>query len=114
MSYTTTWEEITSHYRVKDREFPMLADDMPTFMGVPHATTPDDLAGADVVIIGAPYVAGAKGKVALTEGDVDYGIWTSGMVQGLINDIPTVKELIDGIISDAESIIHGRLDRMTV
>ena len=51
MSYTTTWEEITSHYRVKDREFPMLADDMPTFMGVPHATTPDDLAGADVVTL---------------------------------------------------------------
>jgi agmatinase len=59
-----TWEEIRSHYRVKDRKFPMLADDMPTFMGVPHAETAADLAGADVVIIGAPYVAGAKGKYA--------------------------------------------------
>lgn len=58
------WEEIRSHYRIKDREFPMLAEDMPTFMGVPHARTPADLAGADVVIIGAPYVAGAKGKYA--------------------------------------------------
>ncbi len=48
MSYTTTWEEIKSHYRVKDRDFPMLEIDMPTFMGVPHARTAADLAGADV------------------------------------------------------------------
>ena len=64
MSYTITWEEIKSHYRVKDRDFPMLEDDMPTFMGVPHARTAADLAGTDVVIIGAPYVAGSKGKYA--------------------------------------------------
>ena len=50
----------------------------------------------------------------MADGDTDGGIWSAGMVQGLINDIPTVKELIDGIVSDAESIIHGRLDRMTV
>ena len=64
MSYNITWEEINSHYRVKDRNFPMLTDDMPTFMGVPHAKKPEDLKGADVVIIGAPFVAGAKGKYA--------------------------------------------------
>ena len=62
MTYTVTWEEIKSHYRVKDREFPMLDDDTPTFMGVPHATTPEDLAGADVVIIGSSYVAGSRDK----------------------------------------------------
>ena len=59
-------------------------------------------------------VAGVRGRTAMANGDTDGGIWSAGMVQGLINDIPTVKELIDGIISDAESIIHGRLDRMTV
>ena len=59
-------------------------------------------------------VAGVRGRKAIADGDTDGGIWSAGMVQGLINDIPTVKELIDGIISDAESIIHGRLDRMTV
>lgn len=64
MAYTMTWEEIKSHYRVKDRDFPMLADDTPTFMGVPYARTANDLAGVDVVIIGAPYVAGAKDKYA--------------------------------------------------
>jgi agmatinase len=40
------------------KRYPRLADDMPTFLGVPHAVTKDDLKGADVVIIGAPYVAG--------------------------------------------------------
>jgi nitronate monooxygenase len=34
------------------------------------------------------------------------------MVQGLIRDIPTVKELIDRIMAEAEEIICGRLDRM--
>ena len=37
MTYTATWEEIKSHYRVKDRDFPMLEDDMPTFMGIRRA-----------------------------------------------------------------------------
>ena len=59
-------------------------------------------------------VAGVRGRKAMADGDTDGGIWSAGMVQGLINDIPTVKELIDGIVSDAEAIIHGRLDRMTV
>ncbi len=58
------WEQIRSHYRVKEREFPMLADDMPTFMGVPHAHSPAELDGADAVIIGAPYVAGRQGTYA--------------------------------------------------
>ncbi|KAA5613537.1 agmatinase [Rhodovastum atsumiense] len=38
--------------------FPRLAEDTPTFFGVPHALDRKDLEGADVVIIGAPYVAG--------------------------------------------------------
>ena len=29
---------------------------------------------------------------------------------GLIHDIPTVKELIDRIMSDADRIIRGRLE----
>ena len=36
----------------------MLAEDEPTFMNLPLALGPADLAGADAVIIGAPYVAG--------------------------------------------------------
>lgn len=57
-------------------------------------------------------VAGTRGRQAMTDGDPDGGIWSAGMVQGLIDDIPTVKELVDRIIADAESIINGRLDTM--
>src|SRR3546814_6419510 len=35
-------------------------------------------------------VAGARGKVVYEEGDPDYGIWSAGMVQGLIHDIPKI------------------------
>ena len=54
-------------------------------------------------------VAGARGKVVYETGDLDDGIWSAGMVQGLIHDVPTCKELIDRIISEAEEIIRGRL-----
>lgn len=53
-------------------------------------------------------VAGVYPKVMI-DGDMDVGAWSCGMVAGLINDIPTCKELIDGIMSDAESIINDRL-----
>ncbi|MCL4135561.1 UNVERIFIED_CONTAM: hypothetical protein GTU68_065777 [Idotea baltica] len=57
-------------------------------------------------------VAGARGRAAMADGDPDGGIWSAGTVQGLINDIPSVKELIDGIIADAESLIDKRLTGM--
>jgi len=53
-------------------------------------------------------VAGVYPKVML-EGDMDAGAWSCGMVVGLINDIPTCKELIDRIMADAEAIIRKRL-----
>jgi nitronate monooxygenase len=46
------------------------------------------------------------------EGDMDAGAWSCGMVAGLINDIPTVKELIDRIMEQANSIIEERLGGM--
>jgi len=53
-------------------------------------------------------VAGVYPKVMI-EGDMDAGAWSCGMVAGLINDIPTCKELIDRIMADAEAIIRKRL-----
>jgi nitronate monooxygenase len=38
--------------------------------------------------------------------------WSCGMVAGLIHDIPTVKDLIYRIISEAETLIRGRLEGM--
>jgi NADH:quinone reductase (non-electrogenic) len=53
-------------------------------------------------------VAGVYPKVML-DGDMEAGAWSCGMVAGLIHDIPSVKELIDRIMTDADRIIRGRL-----
>jgi len=45
-------------------------------------------------------VAGARGKVALRNGDVDGGVISAGMVIGLIDDVPTCAELIQRIVRD--------------
>jgi NADH:quinone reductase (non-electrogenic) len=57
-------------------------------------------------------VAGIYPKVMI-EGDLEAGAWSCGMVAGLIHDIPTVKELIDRIMREAESLIHQRLTGMS-
>ncbi len=56
-------------------------------------------------------VAGVYPKIMMN-GDMDAGAWSCGMVAGLVYDIPTVKELIDRIMSEADSIIHQRLNGM--
>ncbi|MFJ2668160.1 NAD(P)H-dependent flavin oxidoreductase [Nocardia fluminea] len=54
-------------------------------------------------------VAGVRGRQVYDIGDVDLGIWTAGIVQGLIHDVPTVADLINRIISEASDLIKGRL-----
>ena len=54
-------------------------------------------------------VAGTRGRNAMANGDLEGGIWTVGMVAGLINDIPTVEELITRISADAEEIIQSKM-----
>jgi NAD(P)H-dependent flavin oxidoreductase YrpB (nitropropane dioxygenase family) len=56
-------------------------------------------------------VSGAKGRMALETGDLDHGLIWAGQVQGLIRDIPTCKELVHRIVSEAEEIIRNRLAR---
>ena len=63
-----------------------------------------DLKFEDII----PEVAGIYPRV-MQEGAVDAGAWSCGMVAGLIHDVPTVKELIDRIMSEAETIITERL-----
>jgi len=48
----------------------------------------------------------------MKQGEMDAGAWSCGMVAGLIHDIPTVKELIDRIMREAEEIIGRRLAGM--
>jgi nitronate monooxygenase len=54
-------------------------------------------------------VSGKMQDIAWTTGDVDAGMVTFGMCGGLINDVPTCKELIDGIVAEATQIIDTRL-----
>ena len=53
-------------------------------------------------------VAGVYPKIML-DGDMDAGAWSCGMVAGLIDDAPSVKVLIDRIMSEADAIIDQRL-----
>jgi nitronate monooxygenase len=55
-------------------------------------------------------VAGVYPKIML-DGTMDAGAWSCGMVAGLIHDIPTVQELVDRIMAEAEAIIGQRLAR---
>jgi nitronate monooxygenase len=58
-----------------------------------------------------PEVAGVYPRI-MREGQMDAGAWSCGMVAGLIDDIPTVQELLDRIMAQAEAIIRQRLAGM--
>ena len=60
----------------------------------------------------AHLVKGARGLEGLLNGDPDHGVWTAGLVQGLIQDIPSVAELIDRIMAEAHEIYDKRLGSM--
>jgi nitronate monooxygenase len=62
----------------------------------------------------APLVAGERGRKVFDQGDLEAGIWSAGMVTGLIHDIPSCAELVQRIVAQAGEIIHKRLDRMAV
>ena len=82
----------------------MISEDMPTFMARPHAMGPEDLKGADVVIIGAPYVAGWGGYMGvgaeewlaapkrIRQQSVRYG---SGYIQDLDLDVFEHLNVVD-------------------
>ena len=56
-----------------------------------------------------PLVVGARGREGLENGDINHGVWSAGMIQGLIHDIPSVQELVTRIVADAEAIITKRM-----
>ncbi|SMC25643.1 2-nitropropane dioxygenase precursor [Desulfacinum hydrothermale DSM 13146] len=64
--------------------------------------------GAGIQDIG-PLVSGKRGERVWSQGDPEAGIWAAGLVVGLIADVPTVAELVERIVRDAESIIGEKL-----
>src|SRR5476649_1045361 len=57
----------------------------------------------------APLVAGTRGRAVYSSGDWNDGVWSVGMAQGLIYDIPTVAELVARIVGEAAHLIADRL-----
>jgi NAD(P)H-dependent flavin oxidoreductase YrpB (nitropropane dioxygenase family) len=45
-------------------------------------------------------------KAALVDGKVESGVLPSGQVVGVIDDLPTCKELIDRIVAEATDVLH--------
>ena len=60
----------------------------------------------------APLVKGTRGLELFERGDLEHGIWSAGMVVGLIDDIPTCQELVERIVAEAEQIISERLNSL--
>ena len=56
-------------------------------------------------------VAGVYPKIML-DGDMEAGVWSCGMVAGLIDDVPGCQELIDRIMNEADALINQRLSAM--
>lgn len=56
-------------------------------------------------------VAGVYPKVML-DGEMEAGVWSCGMVAGLIHDIPTCAELVARIMSEARSILEKRMQQV--
>jgi len=54
-------------------------------------------------------VSGQKGKEAMQNGNIQHGIWTAGMVMGIIDDIPSCEELINRMVDQARNIIENKL-----
>lgn len=67
----------------------------------------DDIKFEDII----EEVAGVYPRVMI-DGEVETGVWSCGMVAGLIHDIPTCKELLDRMVSEAEALIQERLAGM--
>ncbi|MFT7470666.1 MAG: NAD(P)H-dependent flavin oxidoreductase YrpB (nitropropane dioxygenase family) [Kiritimatiellia bacterium] len=59
-----------------------------------------------------PLVQGVKGRELFDGGDLDKGIWSAGMIVGLIDDNPSCEELVARIVAEAEDILSNRLREM--
>jgi len=68
--------------------------------------------GSDLNIMDIVEQVGGVYPKIMQEGDMDAGAWSTGMVCGLIHDIPTCKELVERMVTGAEEIIQSRLEAM--
>ena len=83
------------------------------FGNLRYLKNPADLKLVELAKSGAPeqeqYEYEIKSLEAIETGDVENSTMPGGEVAGRIKDIPTVKELIERIVREAEEIIKNRL-----
>lgn len=61
----------------------------------------------------AGLASGRRGREAvLDKGDMDGGLWWASQAQGVIRDVDTCANVVDGIVAEAAEIIRGRLAPM--
>ncbi len=61
-----------------------------------------------------PLVAGEKSMKAMTSGDIENSVLPCGQIVGMINDLPSIKEIVDSIISEVSGVeqrLHSALSR---
>ncbi|MCB8913996.1 nitronate monooxygenase family protein [Rhodococcus rhodochrous] len=59
-------------------------------------------------------VVGTRGRTVFESGDIEAGVWSAGLVQGLVKDIPSVAELIERLVREAEEALVAHASRVTV
>ncbi len=60
-----------------------------------------------------PVIAGVQGRKVWGDGDLDAGVVSCGEVVALVNEIQSVREVIEGIVREAADI-HSRLGGVAV
>jgi NAD(P)H-dependent flavin oxidoreductase YrpB (nitropropane dioxygenase family) len=80
--------------------------------GVERLMAKEKALGADLKFEDIIAEVGGVYPAIMQRGEMDAGAWSCGMVVGLIHDIPTCKQLIEGIVTGAEAIIRQRLESM--
>ena len=70
-----------------------------------------EAAGATIEAL-APLVAGAQGRHVFDDGDMEAGIWSAGLVIGLVHDIPSCEEIVQRVMRAARETID-RLSQLS-
>ena len=70
--------------------------------------------GSDLRIEDLRELVGGVYPKVMDDGDMEAGAWSCGMVVGLINDIPSCQELIEGLVAEAQNIIRDKLTEFLV
>jgi nitronate monooxygenase len=57
-------------------------------------------------------VNGQRGREVYEGGDIEAGVWSVGLAQGLIHDIVSATELVPRIVAEAVEVIRERLAQL--